>query len=239
MKAFLLAKREWKSAVDSPVAYVLLALLPAVSAAFFFVMGPFFDRGVATLRDFFGLLPWLFVMVIPAITMRAWAEERRSGTEELLMTYPMRLRDLVLGKFLGAWGLLAASLFFTAGIPLTVASLGDLDWGPVVGGYLGAMLMGAAAISFGLFLSASTRNQVVAWLISAVGLMTWNMLDFAATAEATPPALGRWLLAADFDEHFFAFARGVVDFRDVVFYLSVTVFFLCLNGLTFEHRRAS
>jgi ABC-2 type transport system permease protein len=126
MKAFLLAKREWKSAVDSPVAYVLLALLPAVSAAFFFVMGPFFDRGVATLRDFFGLLPWLFVMVIPAITMRAWAEERRSGTEELLMTYPMRLRDLVLGKFLGAWGLLAASLFFTAGIPLTVASLGDL-----------------------------------------------------------------------------------------------------------------
>jgi len=171
--------------------------------------------------------------------MRAWAEERRAGTEELLLTYPLRLRDLVLGKFLGAWGLLAASLFFTIGIPLTVASLGDLDWGPVLGGYLGAMLMGAAAISFGLFLSACTRNQVVAWLLAAVGLMTWNMLDFAATAEAMPPTLGRVILAADFDGHFFAFARGVVDLRDVLFYFAVTVFFLCLNGLIFEHRRAS
>ncbi len=237
MRALVIARRELFAAFDSPLAYLVLALLPALTAAFFFVLGPFFDQGTATLRDWFALLPLLFVPVAPALTMRLWAEEFRGGTEELLATYPFRLRDLVLGKFLGAWGLLAVALGFTLGVPLTVAALGPLDWGPVLGGYLGALMLGAASIAVGAFFSSCTRNQVVAWLLGVVVLLAFNLLAPAATAAEMPEALGRVLWALDFGNRFAGIARGLIAWSDVAFYLVVTALFLCANGLRLEARR--
>ncbi|MBC8330280.1 MAG: ABC transporter permease [Planctomycetes bacterium] len=237
MRALVIARRELLAAFDSPVAYLVLALVPALTAAFFFVLGGFFQQGVATLRDWFAFLPLLLIPVAPALTMRLWSEEFRSGTEELLATYPFRLRDLVLGKFLGAWGLLAVALGFTLGAPLTVAQLGDLDWGPVLGGYLGALLLGGACIAVGAFFSSCTRNQVVAWLLGVVVLLGFNLLAPAATAAAMPERLGRVLWSLDFGRRFADIARGVIALEDVVFYGVVTALFLCLNGLRLEARR--
>jgi len=237
MKALLLARREWKVAFDTPIAYVVLALFPAVTGSFFWVMSPFFDENIATMRRFFEILPLTLVIVAPALTMRMWAEERRSGTEEILFSFPLRVRDLVLGKFLGAWGLLGLALALTLATPLTISGLGNLDWGPVVGGYLGSMLLGAACIAVGLWVSALTRNQIVAWLVGAMALLLLNLVGNAAFAESMPQELGRALIEADFSFHFRSMARGVVDLADLLFYGAVTAFFLCLNGLAIERRR--
>ena len=237
MKALTMARRELRSAFDSPVAYVVVALIPALTAVFFFVMGPFFDEGVASLRRYFALMPGLLIVAAPAVTMRLWAEERRSGTEELLFTYPFRISELVVGKFLGALAILSVALLFTLGVPLTVSALGDLDWGPVWGGYLSTLLLGSACLAIGLFFSACTRNQIVAWILGVVVLLACNLLAVAATATAMPASLGRILLAADFGLRFQSITRGVLAAEDVVFYLAVTVFFLFLNVLVLDVRR--
>ncbi|MHC4838798.1 MAG: ABC transporter permease subunit [Planctomycetota bacterium] len=234
--SLLLARREFLSAFDAPVGYLILAFLPAVSAVMLFVLGPFFALDTAELRGFFLGLPWLYVPLAPAITMRLWAEERRAGTEELLLTWPMPHRALVLGKFLGAWGMLAAALVATLGLPLTVAALGDLDPGPVLGGYLGAFFLGGACLALGLLLSACTDNQIVAWLGGAAVLLVFNLLGAAATAEAMPTWLGRVLLELDFGQHFQLAARGVVSLADLGFYLAMTAFFLACNGLILARR---
>jgi len=236
---FTVARREWRAAFESPVAYVLLGLVPALAAAFFFVVGPFFDERTASLRAFFGFMPQLLIVVAPATTMRLWSEERRSGTEELLLAWPFRLSEVVLGKFLGAWGILLLVLLFTLGVPLTVAALGPLDWGPVAGGYLATALLGAACVAVGLFLSALTRNQIVAWLLAVAVLLLFNLLGLAATSAAMPPALGRILLGLDFGERFQAILRGVVALKDVAFFLWMTLLLLALNGLALERRRWS
>ena len=133
----LLAKRELRSFVDTPVGYVVLAVFPATLAALFFLVGSFFVEGEATLRNFFNRMPMAMALLVPALTMRMWSEEIREGTEELLLTWPIRLRALVLGKFLGALSLLALTLLATIMIPLTVAYLGDVDGGAVLAGYCG------------------------------------------------------------------------------------------------------
>jgi ABC-2 type transport system permease protein len=239
VRTLIIARREFFTAFDSPVGYVVLALFPALAAALFFVLGPFFAIGEASMRDFFAWIPWLLVVLAPAISMRIWAEERRSGTEELLLTFPFQLRNLVLGKFLGAWAILAVALLFTAGVPITLEILGDLDWGPVWGGYVSAMLLGGASLAIGLYLSACTANQIVAWLLGVVVLMFFNLIGGAATASAMPPSLGRIFLALDFGEHFHSITRGVIGIGSVAFYCGVMVIFLCANGLVLERRRWS
>ena len=191
------------------------------------------------MRGFFAWIPWLLVVLAPAISMRIWAEERRSGTEELLLTFPFQLRDLVVGKFLGAWAILGVALLFTAGVPITLECLGDLDWGPVLGGYVSAMLLGGASLAVGLFLSALTANQIVAWLLGVTVLMFFNLVGGAATASAMPPGFGRLLLAIDFGEHFHSITRGVIGLGSVAFYFAVMVLFLCANGIVMERRRWS
>jgi ABC-2 type transport system permease protein len=239
MRSLLVARREFFTAFDSPVGYVVLALFPALAAALFFVLGPLFLVGETSMRDFFGWMPWLLVVLAPAISMRIWAEERRSGTEELLLTFPFQLRHLVIGKFLGAWAILGLALAFTAGVPMTLELLGDLDWGPVLGGYVSVMLLGGASLAIGLYLSACTSNQIVAWLLGVVVLMFFNLIGGAATASAMPPSLGRILLSLDFGEHFHSITRGVIDLGSVTFYFGVMAVFLCANGLVIERRRWS
>ncbi|MFK5955484.1 MAG: ABC transporter permease [Planctomycetota bacterium] len=237
MRSLLIAKREFFSTFDVPTGYVILGLFPGLAAVLFFLTGPFFALDEASLRPFFSTMPWLLVMLAPAITMRLWAEERRSGTEELLLTYPFRLRDLVLGKFLGAWAVLALALAFTLGVPITAEVLGDLDWGPVIGGYLSVLLLGGASLAIGLFLSSITDNQIVAYLLGATVLMGFNLIGIASMAEAMPEGLARLFLMLDFGNHFHAITRGVLDFGHVSFYLGIIVFFLCANGVVLERRR--
>ncbi len=237
MRSCLVARREMGAAFETPTGWAVLAFFPAAAAAFTFLLGPFFDAGEASLRGFFGNMPWLMALVAPALTMRSWAEERRAGTEELLMTWPFHLRDLVWGKFLGAWAVLALALAATLGVPFSVAALGNLDWGPVIGGYLGTLLCGGASLAVGLFFSACTRSQVVAWLAAVSALMVLNLIGLAATAEAMPPAVGRILIELDLQARFHAIARGVVDLRSVLHYVFLTAIALCGTGLVVERRR--
>ena len=153
------------------------------------------------------------------------------------MSYPFRVRDLVLGKFFGAWSLLAMALLATACTPLTVAWLGSLDPGPVLGGYLGAMLIGAACLAAGLFLSALTQNQIVAWLLGVLLLSFLNLPGVIAPLLTLSPGWSRLLIAMDMHERFAAMARGVVSFEDLIYFLGITTLFLCLNGLVLERRR--
>lgn len=237
MKSLLIAKREFFSTFDAPTGYVVLGLFPALAAVLFFLTGPYFALDEASLRPFFASMPWLLVILAPAITMRLWAEERRSGTEELLLTYPFRLRDLVIGKFLGAWAVFALGLLCTIGVPLTAEAMGDLDWGPVMGGYFSVLLLAGASLAIGLFLSSITDNQIVAYLLGAAVLMAFNLIGVAASAEAMPEEFARLFLMLDFGNHFHAITRGVIDLGHASFYLAIMVFFLCANGVVLERRR--
>ena len=232
----LLAKRELRSFVDTPVGYVVLAVFPATLAALFFLVGSFFVEGEATLRNFFNGMPMAMALLVPALTMRMWSEEIREGTEELLLTWPIRLRALVLGKFLGALSLLALTLLATIMIPLTVAYLGDVDGGAVLAGYCGTFLLGAVCASLGLLLSSLTRNQIVAWLSSSAILVVLNLLSIAATARSIPPTLAHALQTMDLGVHFYSMSRGVIDAADLLFFLALTLFFLVCNGLVLERR---
>lgn len=237
MRSLLIAKREFFSTFDAPTGYVVLGLFPALAAVLFFLTGPYFALNEASLRPFFASMPWLLVILAPAITMRLWAEEQRSGTEELLLTYPFQLRDLVIGKFLGAWAVLALSLLCTIGVPFTASMMGDLDWGPVLGGYFSVMLLGGASLAIGLFLSSITDNQIVAYLLGAAVLMGFNLIGVAATADAMPESFARLFLMLDFGNHFHAITRGVLDLGHASFYLGIIVFFLAANGVVLERRR--
>ncbi len=218
MKALTIARREVSSYFDLPIAYVVLPAFLILSGLYVFVLQPFFLVGRTTLRPFFEFAPFIFTLFVPAITMRLFAEERRSGNLEVLLTWPVGDLSLVLGKFFGAFALLGAALLLTLPFPLAVAAIGDLDWGPVLGGYLGLMLLGGAYLAIGLLVSAATRNQIIAFI---GGFALCFALYVAGKAlPLVPPALAPWLEAISFDLRFAGIARGVVDLRDVVFFVS-------------------
>ena len=160
--------RELRAYFNSPIAYVFLLVFAGAALFMFFNIGAFFSRGIADLRPLFNAVPFLMVLLVPALTMRLWAEESKQGTFEVLMTLPAEDYELVAGKFLASWGLLAAGLILTLGLPFMVAALGDLDWGPVIGGYVGALLLGAGYLAVGQFVSATTENQILAFILSLV-----------------------------------------------------------------------
>jgi len=235
MKILLIARREWVSSFRTPVGWLAVAAFPLTASLFFFVLGAFFQQGVAEMRAVFGLMPVFLVVFAPALTMRSWAEESRSGTLDLLRSMPFSESDLTLGKFLGSFALFATAVLGCAGIPITVSLLGDLDWGPVLAGTLGTLALGAAFLALGQLCSALTRSQVVAWLLAVAALLAWLLIGFAATAEAMPAALGRIFLFLDPGLHFEAATRGVLAAGDVLFLLSMAAFFLFLDWL---HLRA-
>jgi len=222
----IIARREFRAYFNSPVAYVVLGVyLIAVSALFFFVMGGgLFVRGTTSLRPFFGLAPWLFMVVAPAVAMRLIAEERKSGTFEVLMTFPVREEEVVLGKFLGAMGMMAMGLLFTLPLPLTLDSLTAegfrFDWGPVLGGYLGMLFLAATFIAISLWASALTRNQIVSFMLGLA--LCFLMMMVENVAYFLPGSIGPALQYFSVTDHFENIARGVLDSRDFVFYLSVT-----------------
>ena len=231
------AARELRAYFNSPIAYVFLTVFAGSALFTFFNVQSFFSRGIADLRGLFAPLPFLMILLVPALTMRLWAEEEKQGTLEVLLTLPVRDHELVAGKFLASWTLLACGLALTFALPVTVALLGKLDWGPVVGGYVGSLLLGAAYLAVGQFLSASTENQILAFILGLVvclGLYGIGTESFAGLFSDRTAAV---LRAIGTGARFESVARGVVDLRDLVYYASLCLFFLAGSVMAVRARR--
>jgi len=229
-----IAVKEFRSAFASPVAYAYLVVFLAFTNWFFF--RTFFVLGDATLRGFFSLMPWTLVFLLPALTMRMWSEERKFGTLEVLLTWPVRERDAVLGKFLGGLGLLAASLAGTLPLALTVFALGSPDRGPVLAGYLGLLFFGAAGLAVGSYASALTENQIVAYVAGVAMTFALFVAGEEFVVVAAPAALAPLLAAAGLGAHYWSIGRGVIDSRDLFYFAAVIFFFLFLTGRRLQRR---
>jgi len=224
-----LARKECYSWFVSPAFYgIAVFFLLFVSVYFFYILN-FFARDTATLRPFFGVFPLAFVLVIPAITMRAWAEEKKTGTVELLLTLPAGEWELCLGKFLSCLAILAILLVLTLPAPLSLLPLGNFDPGVIAAEYAGALLLGAAASSLGLFLSALSKNQAAAFLGSVVVLLVTMLLNQAVQWAPLPAWLGSLVSYLSLSFHFESFSRGLLDSRDLAFFVLATALFLYLN----------
>lgn len=235
MKALAIARREVSSYFDLPIAYVVLPAFLVLSATYVFVLQPFFLVGRATLRPFFEFAPFIFTLFVPAITMRLLAEERRSGNLEVLLTWPISDGALVLGKFLGAWALLGIAVALTLPFPIAVAALGELDWGPVIGGYAGLLLLGGAYLAIGLFVSTITGNQIVAFIGGFAVCFALYVVDNALSL--VPASVAPIIEAISFDVRFSDIARGVIDVRDLAYFGGVIAIFLGLSSEVLGARR--
>ncbi|HPB75752.1 MAG TPA: Gldg family protein, partial [Chromatiaceae bacterium] len=232
-----IAAKEFAAFFASPAAYIFLGAFLVVSLFVFFWVETFFSRNIADARPLFQWMPVLLIFLVAALTMRAWSEERRAGTLELLFTLPVSSLQLVLGKFLGSFTLLAVALALTLPLPLTVALLGPLDWGPVLGAYLASLLLGGAYISIGLFISARTDNQIVALIgaVAAGGLLYLLGTPTVAGLFGTQAAEVLKLIGSG--SRFESITRGVLDLRDLTYYLALMGIFLSLNVYTLERLR--
>jgi ABC-2 type transport system permease protein len=233
-------RRELKSYFLSPIAYVFGGLFLGL-LAFFASLSSFRNGAPASMQGFFALLPMVFLFFLPALTMRLWAEERKLGTLELLMTFPVRISQLIAGKFLAAMIYLTVVMLFTLGIPLTLGTFGTLDWLPVAGAYLASLLMAAAYVSVGMFWSSMTRDQIIAMLLALITLVALFFLGTPQVLEAVAsflPALVIDILSGISPNRYFdSISRGVIDSRDILYYLCFCGFFLHLNALVLNARR--
>ncbi len=219
-------KKEFNAYFVSPIAYIVIAVFLIVTGWFFFMA--FFLFNQASLRNFFTLLPVIYAFVIPAITMRLVSEELNIGSYETLLSMPVTYTDVVLGKFLASLGFVVAMLIPTLAYPLCVATIGDLDWGPVFGGYIGAVFLGAAFSAIGLFASALTRNQIIAFIIGMAICFTLTLID--KMLFFLPRSLLGVLTYLGADFHFQNISKGIIDSRDIVYFVSI-----CFIGLYGAH----
>lgn len=226
-------RREVKSYYNSAIAYVVIVVFLAIVG--WFHTSNLFLANVATMRLLFELVPLVFLFVVPAITMRLLSEEKKSGTIELLTTKPLHDYEIVLGKFLAAWALIGTALLLTLIYYLTIASLGAIDNGPVVGGYLGLMLTAGVYVGIGLFASSLTENQVVAFIVGFVFVLILFMLD--KVLIYVPESLASIVEFLGIDYHFGNIARGVIDTRDIIYFLSLLGFMLYLTVVSLGRRR--
>jgi ABC-2 type transport system permease protein len=225
-------KKEFRTYFVSPIAYIVISIFLIVIGWFFF--STFFLFNQAGLRNFFLLLPIVFAFVIPAVTMRLFSEEYHIGSYETLLTMPVTFREVVLGKFLASVAFIAAMLFPTLAYPITVSFLGDLDWGPVVGGYVGALLLGASFAGVGLFASSLTRNQIVAFIIGVAICFALVLVD--KILFLVPAVLAGVLQYLGAGYHFDNIAKGVLDSRDILYFLSLIFLSLYATHLAMEEK---
>ena len=217
-RIFPILIKELKDYFISPIAYIVISIFLLVTGWFFFTT--FFYYNQATLRGFFNLLPITLAFIIPAVTMRLFAEELSIGSYEVLLTLPVKVSDIVMGKFLAGVLFTALALVPTLAYPLFISNLGQLDWGPVIGGYLGALLLSAAFTAVGLFASSLTRNQIIAFIVGVLICFSLTLIDRMLFFFPTPllGVIGYLGAAA----HFENIAKGILDSRDVVYFLSIT-----------------
>jgi len=234
-----IAKKELKTAFGSPMAAIFIGAFLLAALFSFFWLETFFARNIADLRPLFRWMPLLMIFLTAALTMRQWSEEQKMGTMEILLTLPVRLSQLVLGKFVAVLALVALALALTLGLPVTVAMLGNMDWGPVFGGYLGALLLAAAYIAIGLFVSSRTDNQIVALIITVLLAGLFYLLGSAGITNFMGNTAGEFFRDLGTGSRFASIERGVVDLRDLVYYGSLTAFFLLLNMVSLDRQRWS
>ena len=235
-------RRELSSYFATPVAYVFIIIFLVLAGWFTFYIGGFYERGQADLAPFFSYLPWLYLFLIPAITMRLWAEERRSGTVELLLTLPITMLEAVLGKFLAAWVFTGIALALTFPLWLTVNYLGNPDNGAILAGYVGSFLLAGGFLAIGACVSAATRNQVVAFILTVVicflFLLSGHPGVLAAFSAWAPDLLVNAIASLSFLTHFDAISKGVIDLRDLIYFGLVIAFFLAANAIILDLRKA-
>ena len=226
-------RRELRSYFNSPVAYVVIVVFLAIVGWFF--TSNLFLANVASMRVIFELVPLVFLFFVPAITMRLLAEEKKSGTLELLTTKPVTDAEIVIAKFLAAWTLLAATLVPTLLYLITMMALGSIDLGPVIAGYIGLLLMGGAYIAIGIFASSLTENQIIAFIISFLIVLALFLMD--KVLMYVPEGLASTVEFLAVDYHFSNIARGVIDSRDIIYFVSLLGFSLLLATVSLERRK--
>jgi len=232
-------KREFFGYFRSPVAYVFLIAFLVLSVSLAFSrFGGFFKAGIASLEGYFTFFPWMFLFLVPAVGMRLWSEEKRSGTVELLFTLPVTTLEAVLGKFLAGWAFLTLAILLSFPMAITVAYLGHPDWGVIVATYVGTILMAGGYLGVCALTSSLTKNQVISFVLSLIAcavLLFLGFSGFTSTLESwLPIAIADALANFSFITHFDAFTKGIVDPKDVVFFLSLIGFTLFLNVVAIE-----
>jgi ABC-2 type transport system permease protein len=235
-------RRELASYFATPLAYVFILIFLVLAGSFTFYLGGFYERGQADLDPFFTFHPWLYLFLIPAISMRLWAEERKSGTIELLLTQPVTLWDAVVGKFLAAWLFTALALALTFPLWLTVNYLGKPDNGAIVAAYLGSLLLAGGFLAIGSCMSALTRNQVVAFILAVVACFAFLLAGFPMVLDLfrswAPQVLVDAVASLSFLTHFESIAKGVIDLRDLLYFAMLIGFFLLATAIALELRKA-
>jgi len=239
---WIILKRELASYFSTPVAYVFILIFLVLSAALTFYLGNLFERGQADLAPFFNFHPWLYLFLIPAISMRLWAEERDSGSIELLLTLPVTLWQAVLGKFLAAWAFTSGALALTFPIWVTVNYLGSPDNGAIVAAYFGSLLLAGGFLAIGSCMSALTRSQVVAFILAVALCFVFLLAGFPLVLDLVrgwaPALLVDSIASLSFLSHFEALAKGVVDLRDVLYFALTIAFFLIATTIVLDLRKS-
>ena len=239
---WIVFRRELASYFATPLAYVFIVIFLALAGALAYFLGNFFDRGQADLQPFFSFHPWLYLVLIPALAMRLWAEERKSGTIELLLTLPISIAAAVMGKFLASWAFAGIALALTFPFWVTVNYLGSPDNGVILASYIGSFLMAGAFLAVGSALSALTKNQVIAFVLTAalcfIFTVSGSSLVLGFLTGWAPESVLTWVANFSFLQHFSAIVRGVIDLRDAVFFVSVMAFFLFANAIAVELTKA-
>ena len=240
---FAIFKREFTAYFATPVAYVFIVIFLLAMGTFTFYVGHFYDNGVANLGVFFGYHPWLYLFLVPAVGMRLWAEERRLGTMELLLTLPVPVWASVAGKFLAAWAFTGVALLLTFPVWLTVNYLGSPDNGVIVAGYAGSFLMAGAYLAISAAISATTTSQVIAFVVSVVVCFLFTISGAPLVLDVfqawAPILLVNTISGFSFLTHFQAISSGVIDLRDLIYFGSLIVLFLMVNVVLVDLKKSN
>ncbi len=238
----LILRRELASYFATPLAYIFIFIFLVLANAFTFYLGDFYQRGQADLKPFFAFHPWLYLFLIPALSMRLWAEERKSGTIELLMTLPVKTWEAVLGKYLAAWLFTGLALALTFPIWITVNYLGNPDNGVILASYLGSLLLAGGFLAVGSCMSALTRSQVVAFILGVVACFVLLLAGYPLVIDAfqgwAPQVLVKAIASLSFLTHFQSITRGVLEARDVLYFAMLIAFFLFTTTVALDLRKA-
>jgi ABC-2 type transport system permease protein len=238
----IIFRRELASYFATPVAYVFILIFLVLAGAFTFYLGGFYERNQADLIPFFTFHPWLYLFLIPAISMRLWAEERKSGSIELLLTLPVTMVQAVVGKFLAAWAFAGIALALTFPLWITANYLGDPDNGAILAGYVGSFLMAGSFLAIGSCISALTRNQVIAFILTVVICFLLLLAGFPLVLEAAGALLPQFLVDAiaslSFLSHFNSISKGVIDLRDLLYFGLMIGFWLYASAVVIDLKKA-
>ncbi len=238
----IIFRRELAAYFATPLAYIFITIFLVLTGVFTFYLGNFFGRGQADLQAFFNFHPWLYLFLIPAIAMRIWSEERKAGTIELLLTLPITMGQAVWGKFLAAWAFIAIALAGTLPLWITVNVLGEPDNGIIVAAYLGSLLMAGAYLAVGICISAATKSQVIAFIVSLMVCFAFTLAGFPLVLDLfsnwLPQGITDAIASLSFLTHFQAIAKGVIDLRDLIFFAAFIAAWLYASAIVIDLKKA-